>query len=82
MADEHVESKKVQAVGQHASILQHGVDHLAGVLQGDRMRNMHPPHFENLERSGKPTSENLAKLTSGLGSRGFRGESRECGCSA
>jgi peptide deformylase len=37
--DEHAESKRVEAVGWYARILQHEIDHLAGVLYVDRMHS-------------------------------------------
>ena len=66
------ESERVEAVGWHARILQHEIDHLAGVLYVDRMRTCSMTTLENLERFWKdlPTSDVLAKLKSGLGSRG------------
>ncbi|HWO28320.1 MAG TPA: peptide deformylase [Candidatus Acidoferrum sp.] len=66
------ESERVEAVGWHARILQHEIDHLAGVLYVDRMRTCTMTTLENLERFWKdlPTSDVLAKLKSGLGSRG------------
>jgi peptide deformylase len=66
---EHAESKTVEAVGWYARILQHEIDHLAGVLYIDRMRTCTLTTFENLERFWKdlPTSDVLAKLESGLG---------------
>jgi peptide deformylase len=66
---EHAESKMVEAVGWYARILQHEIDHLAGVLYIDRMRTCTLTTLENLERFWKdlPTSDVLAKLESGLG---------------
>ncbi len=62
------ESERVEAVGWHARILQHEIDHLAGVLYVDRMRTCSMTTLENLERFWKdlPTSDVLAKLKSGL----------------
>ena len=70
--DEHAESKRVEAVGWYARILQHEIDHLAGVLYVDRMRTSTFTTLENLERFWKdlPTPDVLAKLKSGLGNRG------------
>lgn len=70
--DEHAERKKVEAVGWYARILQHEIDHLAGVLYVDRMRTRTLTTLENLERFWKdlPVSEVLAKLKSGLGKPG------------
>jgi peptide deformylase len=69
--DEHAESKRVEAVGWYARILQHEIDHLAGVLYVDRMRSCTFTTLENLDRFWKdlPTSNVLAKLKSGLGDR-------------
>jgi peptide deformylase len=66
---EHAESKMVESVGWYARILQHEIDHLAGVLYIDRMRTCTLTTLENLERFWKdlPTSDVLAKLESGLG---------------
>jgi peptide deformylase len=70
--NEHAESKRVEAAGWYARILQHEIDHLAGVLYVDRMRTCTLTTLENLERFWKdlPTSDVLAKLESGLGRRG------------
>jgi len=70
--DEHAESKRVEAVGWYARILQHEIDHLAGVLYVDRMRTSTFTTLENLERFWKdlPTPDVLAKLKSGVGNRG------------
>ena len=67
--DEHAENKKVEAVGWYARILQHEIDHLAGVLYVDRMHSCTFTTLENLDRFWKdlPTSDVLAKLKSGLG---------------
>jgi peptide deformylase len=71
--NEHAESKRVEAVGWYARILQHEIDHLAGVLYVDRMRTCTLTTLENLERFWKdlPTSDVLAKLESGLGPKGL-----------
>jgi peptide deformylase len=71
--NEHAESKRVEAVGWYARILQHEIDHLAGVLYVDRMRSCTLTTLENLERFWKdvPTSDVLAKLESGRGRRGL-----------
>ena len=72
---EHAESKRVEAVGWYARILQHEIDHLAGVLYVDRMRTRTLTTFENFERFWKdlPVSEVLAKLKSGLDKPGAQG---------
>jgi peptide deformylase len=70
--NEHAESKRVDAVGWYARILQHEIDHLAGVLYVDRMHTRTLTTLENLERYWKdrPTSAAVvAKLKSGLGTR-------------
>jgi peptide deformylase len=71
--NEHAESKRVDAVGWYARILQHEIDHLAGVLYVDRMHTRTLTTLENLEHYWKdlPTSEVLAKLKSGLGNGGL-----------
>jgi peptide deformylase len=73
--NEHAESKRVDAIGWYARILQHEIDHLAGVLYVDRMHTRTLTTLENLEHywNDLPTSDVLAKLKSGLGSRGLRG---------
>jgi peptide deformylase len=73
--NEHAESKRVEAVGWYARILQHEIDHLAGVLYVDRMRTGTLTTLENLERFWKdlPTSDVLAKPKSSLGNRGLYG---------
>jgi peptide deformylase len=73
--NEHAESKRVEAVGWYARILQHEIDHLAGVLYVDRMRTCTLTTLENLERFWKdlPTSDVLAKLRSCLGNRELYG---------
>jgi hypothetical protein len=60
-----------EAAGWYARILQHEIDHLAGVLYVDRMRSCTLTTLENLDRFWKdlPTSVVLAKLKSGLGNR-------------
>src|SRR6202047_4256749 len=69
--NEHAESKRVDAVGWYARILQHEIDHLAGVLYVDRMQTRTLTTLENLERYWKDLapSDVLAKLKSGLGNR-------------
>jgi peptide deformylase len=73
--NEHAEGTRVEAVGWYARILQHEIDHLAGVLYVDRMRTCTFTTLENLERFWKdlPTSDVLAKLKSGLGNRRLHG---------
>jgi len=70
--NEHAENKRVEAVGRYARIMQHEIDHLAGVLYVDRMRPCTLTTLENLERFWKdvPASDVLAKLKSRLGNRG------------
>jgi len=69
--NEGAESKTIDAVGWYARILQHEIDHLAGVLYVDRMHTRTLTTVENLERFWKdlPTSEVVAKLNSSLGNR-------------
>jgi peptide deformylase len=69
--NEHAETKRVEAAGWYSRILQHEIDHLAGVLYVDRMRSCTFTTLENLDRFWKdlPTSVVLAKLKSGLGNR-------------
>jgi peptide deformylase len=64
--NERGKSKRVEADGWYARILQHEIDHLAGMLYVDRMRTCTLTSLENLERFWKdlPTSEVLAKLES------------------
>jgi len=73
--NEHAESKRVEAVGWYARILQHEIDHLAGVLFVDRMHTRTLTTLENLERFWKdlPISGVLAQLRSGLGNVGLLG---------
>lgn len=62
--DECAETAKVNAVGWYARILQHEIDHLAGILYVDRMRSRTLTTLDNLERLWKDlsTSEVLARL--------------------
>ena len=62
--DEHAEKKQVEAVGWYARILQHEIDHLAGVMYVDRMHPRTLTTVENLERTWKdlPVKEVLEKL--------------------
>ena len=62
--NENAERRRVEAVGWYARILQHEIDHLAGILCVDRMRPRTLTTLENLERFWKdlPVSELLAKL--------------------
>ena len=73
--NERAESKRVEAIGWYARILQHEIDHLAGVLYVDRMRACTLTTLENLDRFWKdlPASDVIAKLQSGLGDRGLYG---------
>ncbi len=66
--NEYAERKTVEAVGWYARILQHEIDHLAGVLYVDRMRTGTFTTLENLDRFWKdmPTSDVLAKLKPSL----------------
>jgi peptide deformylase len=68
--NEHAESKRVEAFGWYARILQHEIDHLAGVLYVDRMRTYTLTTIENLERFWKdlPISDVMAKMKPRLGS--------------
>jgi peptide deformylase len=63
--NEHAERKRVEAVGWYARILQHEIDHLAGVLYVDRMRTRTLTTLENLERVWKDlsTTDVLAKVS-------------------
>lgn len=65
--DEHEESRKVQARGWYARILQHEIDHLNGSLYLDRMRPRSLSTVENFNRHWKdqPIAEVLAKLGTG-----------------
>jgi peptide deformylase len=69
--NEHAETKRIEAAGWYSRILQHEIDHLAGVLYVDRMHSCTLTTVENLDRFWKdlPTSVVLAKLKSGLGNR-------------
>jgi peptide deformylase len=69
--NEHAETKRIEAAGWYSRILQHEIDHLAGLLYVDRMRSCTLTTLENLDRFWKdlPTSVVLAKLKSGLGNR-------------
>ena len=62
--NEFAESEKVHAVGWYARILQHEIDHLAGILYLDRMKVRTFTTLENLERLWKdlPASEVQARL--------------------
>jgi peptide deformylase len=57
--NELAETKRVHAVGWYARILQHEIDHLAGVLYVDRMKSRTLTTLDNLERFWKdiPASE-------------------------
>jgi peptide deformylase len=69
--NEHAETKRIEAAGWYSRILQHEIDHLAGVLYVDRMHSCTLTTLENLNRFWKdlPTSIVLAKLKAGLGNR-------------
>jgi peptide deformylase len=62
--DEHAEPQTVQASGWYARILQHEIDHLAGVLYIDRMQPRTFTTLDNLERFWKdlPASEVIERL--------------------
>lgn len=62
--DEFAEPKRVQAVGWYARILQHEIDHLAGIMYIDRMDPRTFATLQSLERLWKdlPASEVQAKL--------------------
>ena len=62
--NEFAESSRVQATGWYARILQHEVDHLAGILYVDRMRARTFTTLDNLDRVWKdvPVSELQARL--------------------
>lgn len=65
--DEHAKRKRVEAVGWYARILQHEIDHLAGVMYVDRMHTRTLTTVENFERAWKdlPVKEVLEKLGAG-----------------
>jgi peptide deformylase len=54
--NELAETKTVQAVGWYARILQHEIDHLAGILYVDRMKARTLTTLDNLERVWKEVS--------------------------
>jgi peptide deformylase len=58
------ETKRVHAVGWYARILQHEIDHLAGILYVDRMKARTLTTMDNLERVWRelPLSEGEARL--------------------
>jgi peptide deformylase len=58
------EAKKVHAIGWYARILQHEIDHLAGILYVDRMKSRTLTTVDNLERIWKdiPIPEVQARL--------------------
>jgi len=62
--DESAQTKRVEAVGWYARILQHEIDHLAGILYIDRMKTRTWTTLANLERYWKDvsTSEVRARL--------------------
>lgn len=62
--DESAEAKRVDATGWYARILQHEIDHLAGILYVDRMEARTLTTLENMERLWKdlPASEVQARL--------------------
>jgi peptide deformylase len=62
--NERGETKRVHAIGWYARILQHEIDHLAGVLYVDRMKSRTLTTLDNLERIWKdiPTPEVQARL--------------------
>ena len=62
--NEFAEPQRVHAVGWYARILQHEIDHLAGILYVDRMTARTLTTLDNLERVWKdvPVSEVHARL--------------------
>ena len=62
--DERAEHHALQAVGWHARILQHEVDHLNGGLYLDRMRTRSFSCVENFNRhwTARPVAEVMAEL--------------------
>lgn len=62
--DQRAQSRRVDATGWYARILQHEIDHLDGVLYVDRMLRRTFTSLENLERLWKelPTSDVLERL--------------------
>jgi peptide deformylase len=62
--DESAQTKRVEAVGWYARILQHEIDHLAGILYIDRMKTRTWTTLANVERYWKDvsTSEVRARL--------------------
>ena len=62
--NEFGKARTVDAVGWYARILQHEIDHLAGILYVDRMKARTFTTLENLERVWKdlPTSEVRSRL--------------------
>ena len=64
--NELAETQRVQAVGWYARILQHEIDHLAGILYVDRMQARTLTTLDNLDRVWKevPVSEVQARLRS------------------
>lgn len=66
--NEYAETKRVDAVGWYARILQHEIDHLAGVLYVDRMKARTFTTLENLDRVWKDVR--LSDVRARLGSSG------------
>jgi len=66
--NEKAETRRVEAVGWYARILQHEIDHLGGVLHVDRMHAGTLTTLENLDRFWKdlPVSGVRARLKAGL----------------
>jgi peptide deformylase len=64
--NERAETRKVDAAGWYARILQHEIDHLGGILYVDRMKARTLTTVDNLERVWKdvPVAEVEARLTS------------------
>jgi peptide deformylase len=62
--NELAETKRVQAIGWYARILQHEIDHLAGILYVDRMQARTLTTLDNLDRVWKdvPLSDVRARL--------------------
>jgi len=78
--DEFAETKRVDAIGWYARILQHEIDHLAGILYVDRMQARTLTTLENMERLWKdlPPSEVQARLRVGAPVRPLAGQPRQC----
>jgi peptide deformylase len=62
--DEHATPRSIEAIGWHARILQHEIDHLQGHLYIDRMSSRSFTSIDNLKHYWKdlPPAEILARL--------------------